>query len=108
MIIVTRRVIQHIECLLLMMSNIRIVRQCTTHSRDSLALAMLQIYKARLCHETVVDISQRAMCIVRLLGRRCQLKVVFEAKREIRLSDEDELVPIRAHDNCKWDQTWFY
>ena len=68
--------------------------------------AMLQIYKARLCHERVVDIFQRAMCIVRLLVRRYQLKVVFEAKQEIRLSDGDELAPIRVND--KWDQTWFY
>ena len=63
---------------------------------------MLQISKARLCRERVVNISFWAMCVVSLLVRRCQLKVIFESKREIRLSDGNRLVPGRA-DN-KWDQ----
>ena len=54
---------------------------------------MLRLPNGRLCREGVVDISLRAMRIVSPVIRRCQLKIMFQAKREIRLSVENELVP---------------
>jgi len=80
-------------------------RMHATRAQKCLAL-LLQISKGRPCRERVVDISLWAMRVVSLLVRRCQLKVVFEAKREIRLSDENILDAGRA--NNKWDHAWFH